>query len=303
MIPELQSRVGHRPHDVAREDVLYDGAETRVYRLHLAGGAGSVICKEPLGPDAVQRLRHEREILERLDGVTGVPRLAQVHVANAIVMEDGDAVPLAGSGAAALELPELVELALAITRIVAAVHRRGVLHKDINPSNIVLSQPGGQPLLIDYHLATTFAEQRPTFVHPSEIVGTLAYLAPEQSGRTGRSTDERSDLYSLGATLYELTTGRPPFGDGDLLQLLHDHLARVPTPPAELDQRIPPALSAIVMRLLEKEQDQRYQSAEGLVHDLSRLRDELAAGRGGDFALGERDFPLRLAPPVAPCRA
>ena len=296
MIPELQTRAERPPPDLGREDVLYDSAETRIYRLHLADG-GSVICKEPRGPGAAQRLRHEREILERLEGVTGVPRLAPVQVPNAIAMEDADAVPFAGPDALGLEALGLTELALAVAGIVAAVHRRGVLHKDINPSNIVFSQPGGRPLLIDYHLATTFAEQRPTFVHPSEIVGTLPYLAPEQSGRTGRSTDERSDLYSLGATFYELATGRPPFGDGDLLQLLHDHLARVPTPPAEIDPRIPPTLSAIVMRLLEKEQDQRYQSADGLVHDLSRLRDELAAGCDGDFALGERDFPLRLAPP------
>ena len=108
-------------------------------------------------------------------------------------------------------------------------------------------------------------------------MGTLAYLAPEQTGRTGRSVDQRADLYALGATLYELATGAPPFGSGDPLRLIHDHLARVPVPPAQVNPAVPEPLSAIIMHLLEKEPDNRYQTAEGVVHDLERLRD--AAGR------------------------
>ena len=88
------------------------------------------------------------------------------------------------------------------------------------------------PCLVDFALATSLAEIRPEFTHHAEIVGTLAYLAPEQTGRTGRPVDQRADLYALGATLYELATGEPPFGSGDPLRLIHDHLARVPVPPA-----------------------------------------------------------------------
>ena len=101
------------------------------------------------------------------------------------------------------------------------------------------------------------AQIRPEFTHPTEIVGTIAYLAPEQTGRTGRSVDQRADLYALGATLYELATGGPPFVTGDPLRLTHDHLARVPVPPAQMNPSIPKALSAIVMHLLEKEPDNR----------------------------------------------
>ena len=121
----------------------------------------------------------------------------------------------------------------------------------------------------------------------------MPYLAPEQTGRTGRPVDQRADLYALGATLYELATGEPPFGSGDPLRLTHDHLARIPVAPAERNAALPSALSQIVMHLLEKEPDARYQSAEGLLHDLERVRDSAA----GPVRIGERDVPPRLLPP------
>ena len=107
--------------------------------------------------------------------------------------------------------------------------------------------------------------------------------------------DQRADLYALGAVLHELGTGAPPFGVGDPLRLIHDHLARLPGPPADVNQDIPEPLSKVILHLLEKEPDNRYQSADGVVHDLERLRDA-RAGRG-EFRVGERDFPVRLLPP------
>ena len=113
-----------------------------------------------------------------------------------------------------LAVDEFLELALELARAVAGMHHRGVMHRDITPANVVLSVDG-VPTLVDFALATSLAEMRPEFTHHSQIVGTLAYLAPEQTGRTGRSVDQRADLYALGATLYELATGAPPFGFGD----------------------------------------------------------------------------------------
>ena len=150
----------------------------------------------------------------------------------------------------------------------------------------------GAPCLVSFGLATSLAEIRPEFTHHSQIVGTLAYLAPEQTGRTGRPVDQRADLYALGATLYELATGEPPFGSQDPLRLTHDHLARVPAPPGEINAAVPEMLSAIIMHLLEKEPDDRYQSADGLVYDLQQLREHgvstAAAPRsaGGIFRRG-----------------
>jgi serine/threonine protein kinase len=145
--------------------------------------------------------------------------------------------------------------------------------------------------VVDFALASPLAEVRPEFSHHTQIVGTLGYLAPEQTGRTGRSVDQRADLYGLGATLYELATGAPPFGRGDPLRLVHAHLARVPQPPAQLNPAVPARLSAIILHLLEKEPDRRHQSADGLVYDLERVRRDPAAVA---IAVGERDFPVQV---------
>jgi AAA ATPase domain/Protein kinase domain len=171
-----------------------------------------------------------------------------------------------------------------------------VMHRDITPANIVLGGDGA-PCLVGFALATSVAEIRPEFTPHSEITGTLAYLAPEATGRTGRPTDQRADLYALGAVLYELATGEPPFGSGDPLRLIHDHLARVPVPPAEVNQAVPAPLSEIIVHLLEKEPDNRYQTADGLMYDLERLGERRAHPAKAVFGLGERDVPVRLLPP------
>jgi Protein kinase domain len=144
-------------------------------------------------------------------------------------------------------------------------------YRDITAANVVISRDGA-PCLVDFALAAPLGEIRPEFTHHSEIAGTLAYLAPEATGRTGRPVDQRADLYALGATLYELATGGPPFGTGDPLRLTHDHLARVPVPSAEVHPAVPALLSAVIVHLLEKEPDHRYQSADGVLHDLEQVR-------------------------------
>jgi signal transduction histidine kinase len=272
--------------------VVHDSARTRVTRLSRVDR--TLILKEPLGPDAESRLHHETAILERLRGVGGVAQLVdESPPKGSIVLADAGDSTLA-------ELPkplpsrDLARFALRLARAVAELHRTEVIHRDLTPANIVVAADG-TPTLVDFALATPVAEIRPEFTHHNEIPGTLAYLAPEQTGRTGRAVDQRADLYALGAVLYELGTGEPPFGVGDPLRLIYDHLARVPSPPADVNPDIPESLSKIILHLLQKEPDNRYQSADGLVHDLERL-DDIGAGHG-EFRVGERDFPVRLLPP------
>jgi diguanylate cyclase (GGDEF)-like protein len=274
----------------AQVELLHESERTRVARLMLP--AGSVIRKEPLGPDAARRLRHELEILEMLSGVEGVVQLAPgvPPSPGSIVLADVGGAALA-ERAMPLDPVALVDLATSLARAVAGIHRRGVVHRDINPANIVVSGEHSRPLLIDFAMATTFATAQPGFVPYSEIVGTLPYMSPEQTGRTARQVDERADLYALGATLYELATGRPPFGEGDPLRVIHDHLARVPRPPSSVNGAVPAGLSAIIMKLLEKEPDDRYQSADGLAHDLNLAR------RGASVCPGEHDLPARALTP------
>lgn len=283
----------------AAREILHESEHTRIFRLCLAEGVRCIVCKEPLGENALERLRHESKILVRLAGVDGVSRLAEgPHPATAIALEDCDGVSLAQVlRTERFGLQPMLTLALQLAQIVAGVHGAGVIHRDISPANILLSGAQRRPVLIDFDLATLFAEQQTGFIHHFEIAGTLAYLAPEQTGRTSRAVDQRADLYALGAIFYELATGRPPFEGDDALQLVYDHLVREPTPPVELDAHVPQGLSDIILRLLAKEPDARYQSAHGLVHDLSMLGIALLRGDSSVFPLGERDFAARLAPP------
>ncbi|HEV7855074.1 MAG TPA: AAA family ATPase [Mycobacterium sp.] len=278
-----------------RAEILHESERTRVTRLFFPGR--SVIHKEPLGPDAQRRLQHEVAMLERVRGVVGVAQLLDApRYPGSIVVEDVGGMSLAGQ-VKPLAVDDLTAFAVELARAVAGVHGRGVLHRDITPANIVICGGGGVPCLVDFALATSFAEVRPEFTHHTQIVGTLAYLAPEQTGRTGRSVDQRADLYALGATLYEWATGEPPFGSGDPLRLTYDHLARVPVPPAEVNPAVPGLLSEIIMHLLEKEPDNRYQTADGVIYDLERLRDAQARPAAAPVGVGEHDFPLRLLPP------
>jgi signal transduction histidine kinase len=282
------------PDRPVRAETVHESERTRVVRLFLPGY--TVISKEPLGPDAERRLRHEVAMLERLHGVAGVAQLVEApRYPGSITVADVDGTSLAEL-AKPLAVDDLIELAVKLVRAVAGMHQRGVMHRDITPANIVLSGDGA-PFLVDFALASSFAEIRTEFMHYTEIVGTLAYLAPEQTGRTGRPVDQRADLYALGATLYELATGQPPFGSGDPLRLTHDHLARVPVPPAAVNRAVPEPLSEIIMHLLEKEPDNRYQTAEGVLHDLERLRGAGVRPRAAALRVGERDVPLRLLPP------
>ena len=276
-----------------RTGIVHEDPRTRVTRVVVAGR--TVIRKELLGPDSDRRLRHELAMLQRLRGVPGVAQLAEEALPGALVLADAGDLSLAAM-ATPLAVEDLVGLGLGVARAVAGMHRRGVMHRDICPANIVVGGDG-VPCLVDFGLATGMAEIRPEFTPAGEIVGTLAYLAPEQTGRTGRAVDERADLYAVGATLYELATGAPPFGAGDPLRLLHDHLTRVPVAPEQVNPAVPGPLSEIILHLLEKEPDRRYQTADGLAYDLKQLRDAAEGPAGADFRVGARDVPLRLVPP------
>ncbi|KPM50718.1 serine/threonine protein kinase [Frankia sp. R43] len=281
------------PTVTARSVLLHASDRTRVSRVVLP--KGPVIQKEPLGPDAQQRLRHETEILERLAGVEGVVQLASgpAGCTGSILLADVDGTALCPQDTP-LEPDPLIALAESLAHAVAGMHHRGVIHRDICPANIVVAAESGAPYLIDFALATTCPVVRPEPGYHGATVGTLPYLAPELIGRTGRPVDQRADLYALGATLYELATGAPPFGTGNPFRIIHDHLTRVPTRPGTVNPSVPAGLSVIIMHLLEKEPDDRYQSADGLAHDLALVRRGAMAVRPG-----EHDLPMR---PLAPSR-
>ena len=198
-------------------ELLYESERSRSFAYTWPDGAGQVICKQPLGAESGRRLRHELMILQRLAGVDGVPQLADGALGtDSIGLLDTGGKALAGTAADRTRGDD--------TSVRARAPAGGDPRGGASPRRGAQGRQPGQhrrrgatrsPTLIDFELATTFAEERPGFTHESQIAGTLAYLAPEQTGRTGRPVDQRADLYALGATLYELATGQPPFGDGD----------------------------------------------------------------------------------------
>ena len=165
-------------------------------------------------------------------------------------------------------LAEFLPLAIQVVEILGQVHQQHVIHNDINPSNIVWNQITKQVKLIDFGISTTLSRENSTFRNPNLLEGTLAYISPEQTGRMNRAIDYRTDFYSLGVTFYELLTGQLPFPTQDALELVHCHLARQPTPPDEHKPDIPSVLSEIVLKLVSKNAEDRYQSAHGVKADL-----------------------------------
>src|SRR5262249_29820374 len=148
------------------------------------------------------------------------------------------------------------------------LHQRGLVHKDIKPANILVNETTGEVRLTGFGIASRFRRERQSPQPPETIAGTLAYMAPEQTGRMNRSIDSRSDLYALGVTFYQMLTSVWPFTAADPVEWAHCHLARRPVPPAERLKEIPRTVSAIVMKLLAKRAEDRYQTAAGLESDL-----------------------------------
>lgn len=175
------------------------------------------------------------------------------------------------------------------------IHKAGIIHKDINTSNIIFNPDSGVCKIIDFGLSSRMTRESMGMVAPDQLEGTLAYISPEQTGRMNRSIDYRSDFYSLGVTIYELLTGKLPFVSSDPLELVHAHIAKIPQQPHDANPSISPVLSEIVMKLLEKNAENRYQSSEGLIADLDECQKQLSAyGTIDSFEIAQSDISYRL---------
>ncbi|WP_242063541.1 AAA family ATPase [Nostoc sp. FACHB-892] len=167
-----------------------------------------------------------------------------------------------------MPLSTFLGLAIALTDILGKIHAANIIHKDINPGNIVLNLDTGVVKIIDFGIATQLNRTNPTFKSLHVLEGTLAYLSPEQTGRMNRLLDYRTDFYSLGVTFYELLTGHLPFETTDILELVHYHIAKQPPSPHEINTKIPKPVSDIILKLMAKNAEDRYQSAWGIKADL-----------------------------------
>jgi serine/threonine protein kinase len=197
-----------------------------------------------------------------------------------------------------LEISRFLRIAIGIAATLGSLHARGIIHRNVKPPNILVNPTTGEAWLWGFCLALRVPRQRPAAELPTEIAGTLAYMAPEQTGRMNRSIDSRSDLYAYGVTLYEMLTGRLPFTANDPMGLIHCHVARQPVPPAELVKGVPEPVSAIIVKLLAKTPEERYQTAAGVEADLRACWTAWeSAGRIDPISLGERDVSDRIMIP------
>jgi histidine kinase len=275
---------------------IHRSARTLVYRARRESDGLPVVLKlmaeEYPSFEDTTRFKREYELGRSVSGDGAVVVLAWEPVRSswAIIMEDLGARTLQTIlDEHRLPLEEALQLGIKVAAALAAVHRRDVIHKDINPSNILVEPMGRKARLIDFGLASVLPRETPSALNPDLLEGTLRYISPEQTGRMNRAVDHRSDLYSLGVTLYEMLTGGVPFDSADAAELVHLHIARQPEPPHERDAAIPRPVSAIVTKLLAKMAEDRYQSAQGVRADLETC---LAAWRAGaqDPELGLTDF-------------
>ena len=285
---------------------IYESDSTLVYRARSIENNKHVILKVlrknyPL-PEEIIRYRQEYEITGNLASLPGViDTYGQEKYKNTlvIILEDFGAESLSIlMNSKEFSLKEFLTIAIQSADILGNIHGADVIHKDINPSNIVLNPESGQLKIIDFGISSALPRENPALKNPEVIEGTLAYISPEQTGRMNRSIDYRTDFYSLGATFYELLLHRPPFNGTVPMELVHSHMAIKPTPPHKVSQEIPRVVSDIIMKLLSKNAEDRYQSAWGIKTDLKKCLENLHSnGSVSDFPIGHQDISDRFQIP------
>src|SRR5258707_5220608 len=223
-------------------------------------------------PGCGEGLEHEYALKGELDADWAARPIALTHYNDrmTLVLEDPGGAPLDRLLGRPLDVSPFLRIAIPLAGALRRVHERDLIHKDIKPANVLVDAASGRVWLTGFGIASRLPREHQAPAPPEMIAGTFAYMAPEQTGRMNRSVDSRSDLYSMGVTFYEMLTGHFPFTATDPMEWWHCHIARQPVPPNERVAGVPGALSAIVMKLLAKTAEERYQTAAGVEADLRR---------------------------------
>ena len=244
--------------------------------------------------EELARYKQEYDITKslNLDGIVKVYSLEKYRNTHAMVLEDfgGESLKKIISSQD-FTLLGFLNLGIKIAESLGEIHSANIIHKDINPSNIIVNPATGQVKIVDFSIATLLTKENPSVKNANILEGTLAYMSPEQTGRMNRYLDYRTDFYSLGVTFYELLTQQLPFDGKDAMELVHSHIAKQPIPPDKINSEVPRIISNIVMRLLAKTAEDRYQSAWGLMADLEECLHQLQnTGQIEEFPLARQDI-------------
>jgi predicted ATPase/signal transduction histidine kinase/CheY-like chemotaxis protein/tRNA A-37 threonylcarbamoyl transferase component Bud32 len=276
---------------------IYESANSLVYRGLQAEDDKPIILKvlkeDYPTPEELRRYRQEYDItrqLQNIDGVINAYDLKKYQNTLFMCLEDFGAEPL--KKFVGVQNFEALQIAIQITDFLAQIHQYNIIHKDINPANIIYNPSTKVVKFIDFGISTQLARQHLSLKNPDVLEGTLAYMSPEQTGRMNRVLDYRSDFYSLGATFYELFTGQLVFNANDAMELVHCHLAKQPPLPHEVNPDVPLMISKIIMKLMAKTAEERYQSAWGIKADL-----EQCLINTQEFPLARFDISERLQIP------
>ncbi|MBD2386442.1 AAA family ATPase [Cylindrospermum sp. FACHB-282] len=277
---------------------IYESASSLIYRAILKLNNQPIILKilkeDYPSPSELTRYKQEYEITSSLnaDNIIKAYKLQRYKNSLVMLLEDfgGESLKLLISKEQ-FSLEVFLTIAIKTTESLAAIHNAKIIHKDINSANIVYNQETRQLKIIDFGISTRLPQENQTVRNINQLEGTLAYIAPEQTGRINRGIDYRSDFYSLGVTFYELLTNQLPFATNDPMELVHCHIAQYPKRPDELISSISFTVSEIIIKLLAKTPEERYQSALGIKADLETCLQQLKnLGQISQFVLGNQDI-------------
>jgi len=285
--------------------LIYESANSLVYRGILQQKNQPIVVKilkeNYPTPQELARYRTEYKITQSLNmsGCIKAYDLQQYQNTLVMFLEDfgGESLQI-WMQQQQFSIAEFLKIAIATTESLQQIHSANIIHKDINPSNIVFNPASGELKIIDFGISTQLTRENYTIKNPNILEGTLAYMSPEQTGRMNRSLDYRTDFYSLGATFYELLTNKLPFETHDVLELVHSHLAKQPLYPSHINPEIPQIIDDIVMKLMGKNAEERYQSAIGIKLDLEECLNQMQTTNNiSVFALGCQDISERFQIP------
>lgn len=281
---------------------LYSNVDTIVYRCQRDLDKQLVILKilskEYPTPMDIAKFKHQYEVTKNLNlpGVIKLYNIENYHNSIFLVLEDIGGQSLHQfMDSKKIEVLDFLRIATKLVEAIGQLHQCNIIHKDIKPQNIIINPETRQVKITDFSIASLLSRENQTIKNPNLLEGTLVYMSPEQTGRMNRSIDYRTDFYSLGVTFYEMLTNQLPYQSSDVMELVHCHIAKQPVPPHQLNKKIPKVLSDIVMKLMAKMAEERYQSAFGLKVDLERCLTQLeTSGQISDFIPGQQDLSNQL---------